>query len=275
MPQDPSQAPNEPLQLDVALPADAPTDASSPQTPDRPSVECAFCRKSLPDEYHHVANRVACADCRRAVEQHASVPTGPGVMARAIIFALGAAIAGAIVYYAVAEATGLEIGIVAIAIGYMVGWSVRRATGNRGGRRFQIVAAIFTYWSVGLAYTPIVFKSTSKPAKSDSAVVATDSARSSPAERTSDSAVKAPPGSDSHTQWNAVGATSSWRSLGIGVAIVLGFAFALPVMAVFGSLPSGLITGIIVYVGLSQAWRMTAAPNVKTSGPYRVGGATP
>jgi hypothetical protein len=46
---------------------------------------------------------------------------------------------------------------------------------------------------------------------------------------------------------------------------------ALPVMVVFGSLPSGLLSAIIIFVGIHHAWRMTAAPPLKIAGPYRVG----
>ena len=68
---------------------------------------------------------------------------------------LVAAIPGAILYYAVIAITNFEIGIVAIAIGYMVGWAVRKGAGGRGGRRFQVLALVLTYWAVGLAYTPL------------------------------------------------------------------------------------------------------------------------
>ena len=40
----------------------------------------------------------------------------------------------------------------------MVGWAIRKGTAGRGGRRFQILAAVLTYWAVGLAYTPLAFK---------------------------------------------------------------------------------------------------------------------
>jgi hypothetical protein len=53
--------------------------------------------------------------------------------------------------------------------------------------------------------------------------------------------------------------------------MLLAFFLALPVLAVFGSLPTSLIGGVIIGVGMRQAWRMTAAPRVETLGPYRVG----
>src|SRR2546427_9516885 len=74
------------------------------------------------------------------------------------IFGLGAGVIGAIIYYAVMAIAHLEIGIVAILIGYMVGYAVRKGARGRGGRRFQVLAVALTYASVALAYTPIAVK---------------------------------------------------------------------------------------------------------------------
>jgi len=54
----------------------------------------------------------------------------------------------------------------------------------------------------------------------------------------------------------------------IGVLLLL--SLAMPVLIVVGSLPSGLISALIIGIGMRQAWRMTAAPPAIT-GPYRLG----
>jgi ABC-type uncharacterized transport system permease subunit len=46
------------------------------------------------------------------------------------------------------------------------------------------------------------------------------------------------------------------------------------VIIIFGSLPSGLISGAIIFFGMSQAWKMTGVPKLKILGPYRVGAAS-
>ena len=56
--------------------------------------------------------------------------------------------------------------------------------------------------------------------------------------------------------------------------MVLGFVALLPVLVVWGSLPSGLISAFIMIIGMRQAWRMTAAPSVTVYGPYQVGTAS-
>ena len=52
--------------------------------------------------------------------------------------------------------------------------------------------------------------------------------------------------------------------------MLLAFTVALPVLSVVSSFPSGLISAAIIAFGMHQAWRMTAAPNVQITGPYRI-----
>jgi hypothetical protein len=178
-------------------------------------------------------------------------PTGVAPLVKAGLFGLGAGIAGAIVYYAVLALLNLEIGIVAILIGYMVGYAVRKGAGG-GGRRFQVMAVALTYAAVGLAYTPIVFK-------------AADDHRNQAAQQATDSASAAAPAetSASKTRVNPL----------IAILSLLGFIAVLPVLIVFGSLPSGIISGAIISFGMMQAWKMTRTPALTITGPYRVGAA--
>src|SRR4029078_2038462 len=109
--------------------------------------------------------------CRQAIEAATETPTEAGPFILAALFGLGAGVVGAAGYYAVIALANLEIGIVAILIGYMVGYAVRKGAGNRGGRRFQVLAVALTYGAVALAYTPIVIQAEFKKhtAKSEQA----------------------------------------------------------------------------------------------------------
>jgi len=132
-------------------------------------------------------------------------------------------VAGAAIYYAVIAITHLEIGLVAILIGYMVGYAVRRGAGGRGGLRFQILAAVLTYGAVGLAYAPLIVMS-------------------------------------------ALAEQRAVHAIRVAIMIPL-----LPVLMVIGSMPSGIITALIIFFGIRQAMRMTAAPLLRISGPFRIG----
>jgi hypothetical protein len=195
-----------------------------------------------------------CESCKRSLEESADAARRWQTFVRAAVYGLAGSIAGAILYYAVLAIAHLEIGIIAIAIGYMVGYAIRKATRGFGSRRYQVMALCLTYFSVGLAYFPIVVSqapdNTAKPP-----VSVTDS-RAAPPSAASSSAPR--------------------RALTFGewlrtVGLLLLFCLALPALAVVTSMPSGLISGIIVGIGMRQAWRMTAAPPIEVTGPYKVG----
>ena len=254
------------LQFDRALTAGAPQGAASGAT-----VVCANCGSSINTEYYHIGKHVVCEACRDIVQAQLAMPRGSKPFLKAGLFGVGAAIAGAIVYYAVVAITDFEIGIVAILIGYMVGYMVRKGTGGKGGRRFQILAVLLTYWSVGLAYTPLAFKGLDS-AKAKRAAAA-DSLRAKQPDSVK-AAAKADSALTSATTTNGVKdkPTMTGGELLTGLGALAFMTFALPVLVVFGSLPSGLLSGIIILIGLRQAWRMTAAPELTVTGPYRVGG---
>ena len=231
------------LQFDTVLP---PAEEAA-RDPSAAGAACAMCSRAIEDQYFDVNGQSLCPQCREQVASHAETPRGAGAIGRALLFGGAAAVLGAILYYAVIAITRFEIGLVAIAIGYMVGYAIRMATRGRGGRRFQVMAVILTYWAVGLAYTPLAMRGASRQQ-----------------ETTQQSAASA----------EAAEAPSLRRSL-LGLALLVGFTFALPVLVIASSLPGGLISAAIIAFGMHQAWRMTAAPQFEISGPYRVGAAQP
>jgi hypothetical protein len=197
-----------------------------------------------------------CAACRANIEALAETPKGIRPFLVASIFGIGAAIAGAAIYYAVIAIANLEVGLIAILTGYMVGYSVRKGAGGRGGRRFQVLGVALTYLSVALAYTPVVIK----------AIREGDQKTETQAARTADAQPVNQP-----TVEDDDGTEPSGRRALLALGLLMGLFLALPVMMVVGSLPSGLISAAIIFFGLRQAWRMTGTPALQILGPYRVG----
>jgi hypothetical protein len=122
------------------------------------AVTCSRCKASIETSYYDVNGHVLCSDCRSAVISATETPRGIAPLITAGAFGLGAGVVGAAIYYAVIAIAHLEIGIVAILIGYMVGYAVRKGSGERGGRRFQVLAVALTYVSIALAYTPLAVR---------------------------------------------------------------------------------------------------------------------
>jgi hypothetical protein len=220
-----------------------------PSSTDGLAVTCAACHAAVTDSYYDVNGHTVCSTCRTAAEAAAETPRGVGPFAIAAACGFFAALAGALIYYAVLAIANLEIGIVAILIGYMVGYSVRKGA-RGGGRRFQILAVVLTYAAVALAYTPIIIRGV------------IDAQNKSRNEQRADAV-----GEQAPTSVKPVAGV-------VGILVLFGFAAALPVLVIFNSFPSGLISAFIIFIGLRQAWKMTAAPHVQVLGPYRVGSAT-
>jgi hypothetical protein len=219
--------------------------------PPSPVVICAACKLTITTQYYDVNDHPLCGTCRAAAAAAAETPKGLMPFVKAAGLGAGAGVVGAAIYYAVIAIAHLEIGVVAILIGYMVGYSVRRGVNGRGGLRFQVLAAVLTYMAVALAYSPVAIQEAmreTKPATPATAVAVTDVQRPAPAR----------PGK---------------AGILLGVVIFSGLMLALPVLVVIGSMPSGLISAFIIFLGMRQAWKMTGAPIMRVAGPYRVGAA--
>jgi len=238
------------LQFDRAVKTGASSDAA------QPAVVCAGCQRAIETEYFDINGRNVCAPCRDMVEAASECPRGLGVLLRAALFGAGAAVLGAAIYYAVLAIAHLEIGLIAILSGYMIGTAVRTGANGRGGLRFQILALLLTYLSVAMAYTPVVIQGI----RNDRA----ESRTQASATTNGGLAAQAPSTHAAPPRANAFGCAT-------GGIVLAGLFAALPVMVVFGGLPTSLIGGLIIGFGMRQAWRMTGAPTLTIFGPYRVG----
>ena len=245
-----------------------------------PAVVCSRCNATIKTYYYQLNGSPVCAACKQAAEGSSKSERSAGAFIRAALLGLGAAIVGAVIYYGVIAITNFEIGIVAILIGYLVGAAVRMGARGAGGRRFQILAVGLTYFSVGLAYSPLALKGLNEAKSSkiaakvaprtDSAAV--DSAGEADKARLAEAQNAATDVSDPTVA--PVGAPNTNRLgvvtvlLGLGATFLL--IFALPVISVVGSLPSGLISALIIGIGMRQAWRMTAGQTRTITGPHRI-----
>lgn len=259
-----TRAQHDDLRFDRAVDANS-RRASSAETA---AVVCSVCGSTIRREYWSVNGAPACGVCANAAQRGASARPGAAVTLRAVLFGLGAAIVGAIIYYAVIAITEFEIGIVAILTGYIVGWALHRGAGGRGSRPLQLAGAALVYFSVALAYTPFAIKGAADSAETSAATASADSisAASSPA-----SAVEATDSEGAEVAAAGDTIAASEMSLGVALGGLLLLVLSLPVLVIAGSMPSGLISALIIFIGMQQAWKMTAARALEVSGPYRVG----
>jgi hypothetical protein len=126
------------------------------------SLNCRLCREPLRSEYFDMAGATICGVCRDKIEAGRAAGAGPHRFLRAVGFGLGAAIIGAIIYALIVNFTGVQFGLMAVVLGYMVGRSVSVGSYHRGGRRYQILAMILTYAAICVEYVPQVMQAMHK-----------------------------------------------------------------------------------------------------------------
>jgi hypothetical protein len=208
--------------------------------------------------------------CQRCTEQVQSrLPKDShSAFVRGILFGVGGAIIGLILYSAFGIITGLEIGYVSLAVGWLVGKAMKKGSNGIGGRRYQIVAIALTYIAVSLSAIPIGISQALKERDS----------RPHVQQKSSSSTEKA----DIDDGSNGVNASAPAGSANVhqpkSLAAVAGSLLFVGLASPFLELQegfSGIIGLVILLVGIQIAWKMTGAPKLDIVGPFRVAASAP
>lgn len=122
-----------------------------------PASACSACQQPITGTYYAAGEHVICPPCRDEILASMTGGSGAGRFSRAVLFGLGAGIAGALLWYAVTKLTGYEIGLIAIVIGFLVGTAVRKGSADRGGLAYQLLAVFITYCCIVSTYVPDIY----------------------------------------------------------------------------------------------------------------------
>jgi hypothetical protein len=204
---------------------------------------CVACKRPTGNTYYHARGRVVCPLCAQRIQTGQQSPP-PLSLARSLLYGAAAALGGSILYAAVAIITGWEFGLVAIVVGYMVGKAIRHGSYGRGGRPQQILAVVLTYFAITTSYIPVfIYQVRQHPEQL---------AASRPAGTQR-------PASTRQRQGEAVAAAI--------VTIVL-LAVAAPFFELSTGF-SGIISLFLIFIGIRQAWKLTARSEILLMGPYQ------
>lgn len=262
--------------------AEAPLDFSAPAA-DTSAVTCSACQREITDQYWSAGSAVICESCKTAVEQgqqaSTDVTSRTGRFGRALVYGLGGMLLGSAVWYAVAKLANLEVGLIAILLGFLVGRAVFIGSGRLGGRAYQVLAVVLTYLGIGVAYVPFALEaardSASEVVASDSSTaVTTDSLRPvaemtaedlSAEARRLDSVVAAAEAREQQPR------EASGLGLFLAVGVAIGAILTLPVLLIVGGFPGSVISILIYGFAMMEAWKLTKVARLEFSGPFRVG----
>jgi hypothetical protein len=128
------------------------------------AMACSACKSAILTEYYAANGQVLCAKCAEGTRQFVAGP-GMGVarFGMALVLGLGAMIAGAAVYAGTMIYAHSEWALISIGIGWLVGKAVRKGSRNRGGWRYQLLAALLTYTSICGAYAAVAWHEIGTP----------------------------------------------------------------------------------------------------------------
>jgi hypothetical protein len=212
---------------------------------------CQYCHQPLGRRYYRVNGAMACSACGERA-QHELPKDSHGLFTRGLTCGIGGAILGLIIYAVFAITTGLMIGYVSLAVGYIVGKAIKKGSRGAGGRKYQIAAVALTYAAVSLAAVPIyisIYAKNRRPAPSTQ--------------------VEQQPALDADQQQQQPEQPRAQR-MGLGAALLqLTFiGLASPFLELAGDPFHGLIGLVILFVGIRIAWQIAAGTETQIYGPF-------
>lgn len=242
----------------------APQFATAEYSDKSSEVACKSCGQRISGPFYRVNGAPVCGECTRRLQEQMPQDSHQAFV-RGLLFGVGAALVGFGLYVVFALSTGLVIGYVSLAVGYLVGKAISLGSRGVGGRRYQIAAVLLTYMAVSLAAVPIAIsvhmkqKNAQQHAQAGKPTAQPSAAPPSAAESGAAGASPVAP-----TQAPAPAAK---MSLGKALGMLTLLGLASPFLDLANDPMHGVIGLIILLVGMRIAWQLTAAKTLEISGP--------
>jgi hypothetical protein len=117
---------------------------------------CAQCATPITDRYYTIGSHVLCEPCHFAFQNAKAPGNAASRFFGAAALGTAAAAIGCALWMVVTELTGYEIGLIAVAVGYLVGMAVQIGARRVGGVAYQLLAVFLTYSAIVMTYVPMI-----------------------------------------------------------------------------------------------------------------------
>lgn len=223
---------------------------------------CQFCHQPIAGNYYRVNEAMTCGSCAQSVR--GALPTDTHeAFVRALIYGIGAAVVGMILYAVFEIATGLIIGYVSLAVGWMVGTAMMKGSKGVGGRRYQVAAVVLTYAAVSMAAVPVWIHYGTKHREEQQL-------QQQRAQQVEDEQRQLEAASGQKPSTPANKTVQPRTSLGSWLARAALLGLASPFLEVWGGGPSiGWVIGLVIlFVGMKIAAKLTGGRPLQIYGPF-------
>jgi len=245
---------------------------------------CHYCHQSVTGTYYRVNQAMACPACAEKLRGSVARDSHATYM-RALLFGIGAALAGLALYATFAIVTGIIIGYASLAVGWMIGKAMLAGSNGAGGRRYQVTAVALTYFAVSMAAVPIGISYamkhraklvTQQAQRRQTQQQLADEQRQLEQEsgqKTAPAPAPEPDGPQTSNQAVAPEPTETRPAAPrkTPMEAMLGLLFlglASPFMELASNPFGGMIGIVILFIGIRIAWTMTAGQAVQIFGPF-------
>lgn len=237
------------------------------------SETCVSCKQTLTGRYFRINGSLACERCTEQLK--ANLPKDShGAFVRGLLLGIGGFVLGLVLYSGFTILTGIIIGYVALAVGFIVGKAIRLGSGGVGGRRYQIAAVVLTYAAVSMSAIPIGISQYLKDEKSKAPTHQTAAPPASSPSAADAAAPAQPEGVISGDSSSPSATPRDKTSFGSALLSLAFLGLASPFLELQDPF-HGIIGLVILWVGISIAWRLTAGPKVDILGPFTAGASSP
>jgi hypothetical protein len=227
---------------------------------DKQGIEyCSQCRQQIINSYFRVNGHKTCPACVELAK--ANQLKSDGNFAKALVYGIGAAIAGLIIYSAFEIATGWVIGYLSLAVGWMIGKAMMKGSAGIGGRKLQIAAVILTYSAVSLAAVPVAIHYYSKERTGKSQTQTQSQTQDQTGSESQGAEKQSAPSGESG------GGSAGGLLSAFGTLLMIGLAS--PFLELSSGV-SGIIGLVILFVGLNIAWKTTKGTELVILGPFNL-----
>ena len=229
-------------------------------------LHCGNCGNPVSDAYFTLNDACVCARCEGLVREAglpgSALARGAGAIAAG---SLAAAVGGGL-WLLITELTGYEIGLIAIAVGWMVGLAIQIGNRGVGGIPYQILAIFLCYSAIVMTYVPALVAEF-EASWEDALVQGYEDGYAVGADETAEPAeAESPASEDTAIAEEEIELTPEERRVLMWVAVIP-LAYMLPFLAGFENAIGILIIGFALW----QAFQMTRKQPRVWGGPFQLG----